>query len=134
MLTPVDFQDAVVIIRNVKPAVLTGLGKITTDKPELVFSAVRNTATAVQSVTVTNTGTTPLAITAASVAGTDAASFTVTGGPATLPAGGTATYGVRFNPTSASTLGAQSAALRAGLRRRHQAEPEHRALRPGDAR
>ncbi|GAA1844567.1 malectin domain-containing carbohydrate-binding protein [Microlunatus capsulatus] len=108
----VDYQDAVVILRNVKPAALSGQGRLTTDKPELVFSGVRGTSSTEQTVKVTNTGSTPLAITGAQLTGTDAAAFTLTGGPVTVPPATTVEYGVRFRPTSASSLGALSAAVR----------------------
>ncbi|MET0865583.1 MAG: choice-of-anchor D domain-containing protein, partial [Nakamurella sp.] len=112
VLTPVDFQDAVIIVRNVKPAITSGAGKISTSPAELVFSAVKNTVTANQTVTVTNTGLSPLVISSVSVAGTNASSFTVTGSPQTLAIGGTATYTARFNPPSTSVTGQQSAVMR----------------------
>ncbi len=112
VLTPVDFQDAVIIVRNVKPAITSGAGKLSTSPAELVFSAVRNTSTADQTVTVTNTGQSPLVISSVSVAGTNASSFTVSGTPQTLAIGGTASFTARFNPPTASTTGQQSAVMR----------------------
>ena len=108
VLTPVDFQDAVIIVSNVKPAVTTGAGKISASPTELVFSGVKNTQTATKPVTVTNTGTTPLTISSVSTTGTDATSFTVTGTPQTLAVGAAATFTARFNPT---TVGVKSAAI-----------------------
>ena len=110
--TGVDFQDAVMIVRNVQPVVTAGNGDIEADKPELVYSGVKGTTSADQTVTVSNTGSTPLAISSVTLAGTNPGDFTLAGGaPATLPVGGSATYTVAFKP-GASVVGVRSAQLR----------------------
>ncbi len=109
--SPVDFQDAVVIVRNVKPAAVSGAGRISVNPTELVFSGVRGSTIPAKTVTVTNTGTTPLVISDARVSGTNAASFVLTGGPQSIAAGATGTFSVRFAPSTTSTVGYQNAAL-----------------------
>ncbi|GGL95159.1 hypothetical protein GCM10011594_13590 [Nakamurella endophytica] len=111
VLSPVDFQDAVIIVRNVRPAVTTGAGKIVASPSELVFSGVRGTVTATQPVTVTNNGTTPLTISSVTATGANAASFTVTGTPQTLAVGASATFTARFNPAAGAAAGVYSAAM-----------------------
>ena len=108
--TGVDYQDAVFVARNVKPAATAGEGKISASVPELVFSGVKGTTSAVQEVVVRNGGTSPLVLNAISATGPAAAQFQVTGAAQTLPAGGTATVQVRFTP-GATTVGPQHAAL-----------------------
>ena len=44
--TGVDFQDAVMIVRNVQPVITAGNGNIEADKPELVYSGVKGTTSA----------------------------------------------------------------------------------------
>ena len=51
--TGVDFQDAVMIVRNVQPVITAGNGDIEADKPELVYSGVKGTTSADQTVKVT---------------------------------------------------------------------------------
>jgi fibronectin type 3 domain-containing protein/glucose/arabinose dehydrogenase len=68
-----------------------------------------------QSITITNTGTQPLAIpaTGLSIIGANAASFVVATGPALpamIPVGGSITLGIVFNPGN-STVGLQTAQL-----------------------
>ncbi|WP_036196277.1 malectin domain-containing carbohydrate-binding protein [Nocardioides aequoreus] len=110
--TGVDFQDAVMVVRNVQPLVTSGNGDISASKPELVFSGVKGTTSATQSVEVTNDGTTALEISSVALTGAHAGDFTLAGGgPATLPVGGTATYQVAFKP-GASTVGVRDAVLR----------------------
>jgi fibronectin type 3 domain-containing protein len=110
--TGVDFQDAVMIVRNVQPVVTAGNGKIESDKPELVYSGVKGTTSPEQTVKVTNTGSTPLAISSVTLAGTNPDDFILAdGAPGTLPVGGSATYRVAFKP-GASVVGVRSALLR----------------------
>ena len=111
VLTPVDFQDAAIIVRNVVPVATTGAGEITSDKPELVFSGMKTVTSPAQVVTVTNAGTTPLVITGVAVTGPNAAAFSLTGGgPTTLAPGQSGNYSVVFAPNG--TVGTLSAALR----------------------
>ncbi len=112
VLTPVDFQDAAIIVRNVKPAVTSGAGKLSASPTELVFSTVKGSTTAAKTVTLTNSGTSPLVISSMTATGTNAASFTVSATPQTLAVGGTATISVTFNPATSSVTGYQAAALR----------------------
>ncbi|MTD16945.1 choice-of-anchor D domain-containing protein [Nakamurella sp. YIM 132087] len=109
--TGVDFQDAAFVVTNVKPAALTGAGKLSVTPSELVFSGVRGNTTAGKPLTVTNTGTTPLNISSVTLTGTNAGSFTLTGGAQSLAVGATATYTVAFKP-GAAEVGSLSAAVR----------------------
>ncbi|WP_218566277.1 malectin domain-containing carbohydrate-binding protein [Vallicoccus soli] len=111
--SPVDYQDAVLVLRNVKPATTTGPveGKVTTSVPELVFSGVRGTTIPTRSVVVTNETLEPVTVTP-SVTGTHAGAFALVGGAQEVAAGATATFQVRFAPTSAQPLGHLEAALR----------------------
>jgi fibronectin type 3 domain-containing protein len=111
VLSPVDFQDAALIVRNVKPADSAGLGKATVSPSELVFSGVKGTTSAQQTVTVTNTGSATLTVSGAALTGGAATAFALTGAPTTVAPGGVLTLGVRFTP-GASTVGVQSATLR----------------------
>jgi fibronectin type 3 domain-containing protein len=111
----VDFQDAVFVVSNVKVPATAGAGKLTATPKELVFSGPRGTTSATQQVTLTNNGITPLLLSNLTVDGTDAASFALAGVPtlpATVPVGESITVGVQFKPGAASTVGAQSAALK----------------------
>lgn len=70
---------------------------------ELVFSAVQNTNSPVQSVTITNSGPNPFTITGASITGTHPSAFTLMnppGGPIVLNVGGSTVFNVRFNPAT----------------------------------
>ncbi|BEP12448.1 hypothetical protein acdb102_07590 [Acidothermaceae bacterium B102] len=68
----------------------------------LVYSTIHSAATPPQSLTYTNTGNAPVTISGLAIEGVDAASFSLVAGQPTtitIPAGGTATVGVQFNPT-----------------------------------
>ncbi len=111
VISPVDYQDAVLLVSNVKPLQTAGAGKIAGSVSELVFSGVKGTTSPVKQVVVTNSGTTPLEISSVTAAGTNAASFVVTGAPQSIPVAATATFTAVFKP-GATTVGPQSAAMR----------------------
>ena len=118
--TGVDFQDAVFIVRNVKPAVTSGAGKLTANPAELVFSAVqRHTSRPRQTVTVTNNGTTPLDIAAVTLAGTNAGVVRRhRRRRRPLAVGGSRDLHRALQPGDHQRLGTQSAASAHRLRRR----------------
>ena len=125
--TGVDFQDAAIVVRNVQPVVTAGQGQITADAPEAIFTAVKGTTSPEQTVRVSNTGTTPLAISSAVLTGANAGEFTLAGaGPDTLPVGGSATYRVAFKPLASVEGDPVGDAAHQQRRRRHPG-PRHRA-------
>ncbi len=78
-----DYQDIVVILRNVRPAQLNG--DIATSPAELIYSGVKNTTTAAVStpdvVTITNAGVDPLTINGATFAGANPGAFALNNPP-----------------------------------------------------
>ncbi|NJM07442.1 choice-of-anchor D domain-containing protein, partial [Candidatus Gracilibacteria bacterium] len=106
-----DYQDIVVIVRNVTP-IIAGGPEITAT-PELVFSTVRGTQSASQTITINNLGSGTLEINSVQLGGANAASFTLLNPPTTpvsLTSGQRLSLDVRFNPGS-SQLGSLSAQL-----------------------
>ncbi|UQN09750.1 NPCBM/NEW2 domain-containing protein [Deinococcus sp. QL22] len=90
----------------------TTVGTVSSNLSELVFSTTRNATSAAQRVTLSNTGTAAVTITALTVAGQDAAAFGVVDAPVlplTLAAGQNVNVGVRFAPLS--SVGSLSASL-----------------------
>lgn len=81
---------------------------VVTSTTELVFSAPITTTAPVQSLTVTNNDTAPATLQSASISGTSAGAFSVSGAasPQTIGAGQSATLAVSFAPTVAGTLSA----------------------------
>ncbi|MGO4692097.1 PA14 domain-containing protein [Glaciibacter sp. 2TAF33] len=83
--------------------------KISTSHDEMIFSGVRNTTSAIKSITVTNGSSDQVTLTAA-LGGANAGDFSVvSGNGATLAAGASTTVGLRFNP--GSTVGQRQAQL-----------------------
>lgn len=95
--------------------VLADLEVASPKQPELVFSAVQGLSSEPQTVTLKNIGGGPLELTAFSLNGVGASSFTVTGPtlPFTIEAGGSRDVAVAFAPTApgvwTSTLEIESA-------------------------
>lgn len=89
---------------------------VSTSKTELIFDEVRGgAASAAKTVTVTNTGNSPLTVSSITFTGTDASLFslgTPITTPATIPAGGSLNVNVVFNPAAATPLGPKHAVLR----------------------
>ena len=95
-----DYQDVVYIARNLRPA-SSSVGEITPSAPELVFSGVKGTSSAPQTLTINNTGNGPLEITSIGLTGTNALDFTIVGAVHAAHAGGRAVDG-RHGPLHAS--------------------------------
>ncbi len=98
-----DYQDIVVILRNVRPAQVNG--DIATSPAELIYSGVKNTTTAAVSspsvVTITNAGVDPLTINGATFAGANPGAFTLNSPPSfpvTLNQGEQLTLTPQFAP------------------------------------
>ena len=108
-----DYQDIVVVVRNVEPAeVATPGADIEVQQKERVFSGVKNTTSEAQGVAVRNTGTAPLRISNASFTGPNAGAFRLAGSqsfPIVVASGESATINVQFAP--GGTVGALEAAL-----------------------
>ncbi len=84
--TGVDFQDAVMIVRNVQPVDHRGQRQHRGRQARAGVLRRQGHHVAEQSVKVTNTGSTPLVISSVTLAGTNPGDFTLTGGtPGTLP-------------------------------------------------
>lgn len=82
---------------------------------ELIFTAVQNTTSPPQAVTITNTGAGSIDITAAQLIGTNPTAFTLTnppGGSIPLVPGASATFNLVFNPPAGANGVHLSAALR----------------------
>ena len=112
-LSGYDYQDIVVIVRNVEPAeVATPGADIDVQQNERVFSGVKNTTSDAQGVEVRNTGTAPLKITGADITGPNAGAFKLAGSPGfpiNIPAGESTNIDVQFAP--GGTVGSLEAAL-----------------------
>lgn len=92
----------------------SGLPMLTGAPAELIFSTVKGTVSAAQSVVLTNAGTGDLQITGLTLIGTHTSSFTLLNPPTqpfTLTTGATLTLNIQFNPPS-NLEGSLSAALR----------------------
>ncbi|WP_161782621.1 choice-of-anchor D domain-containing protein [Halococcus sediminicola] len=88
----------------------TGIeSNIAVDPANLDYGDVVNDGNATQTVTVTNDGTAPLAISGTSIGGDDAGAFTITdgGGPFTLAPGESQEVTVQFAPTTTGEKNAQ---------------------------
>ena len=71
----------------------------------LVFSTIKSAAVPVRSFTFSNTGNAPVTLNGLAIEGQDASSYGLAAGQATsvvIPAGGTATVGIQFQPTPAT--------------------------------
>lgn len=111
--TGYDYQDLVVIVRNVAPA---GAPLVSVTPGELIFETTVNTQgtqTQTKTVTITNEGRTDLVIDAVSLTGAFADQFTFIGpSPLTLAPASAQQYAVTFAPDLDQTnLGHQEAAL-----------------------
>jgi hypothetical protein len=88
---------------------------VAADKTRLVFSdAIAAPGGASQRVVVRNNGTTPLTISGVTLAGTNAANFTIVSAPATgasIPAGGSTFVDVAFTAAGATALSIRTATL-----------------------
>ncbi len=108
-----DYQDIVVVVRNVEPVEVAAPGAdIEVQQSERVFSGVKNTTSDAQSVTVRNTGTAPLKITGAEITGPNAGAFKLAGSPSfpiNVPADDSTTVDVQFAP--GGSVGSLEAAL-----------------------
>ena len=109
-----DYQDVVYIARNLRPA-SESVGEIATSVPELVFSGVKGTTSAIKTLGINNTGNAPLTINSITLGGTSAADFTIVA-PATpfiVGAGETRSVDVRFTPR-VTVVGSLSATIAIG--------------------
>lgn len=82
---------------------------------ELIFTAVQNTTSPAQAVTITNTGAGSIDLTAAQLIGTNPTAFTLTnppGGSIPLAPGASTTFNIAFNPPAGANGVHLSAALR----------------------
>lgn len=81
--------------------------RATVSPNSLSFFATSGTTSAAQVVSLTNSGTAPLALSSVSISGSGGAAFTVTGTcAATLPAGASCSFSVTFSPLAAGTYAA----------------------------
>ena len=113
--TKIDFVDAVPVTAGA-PALAVASADSTAlalPTPRLVFSTISGTANPpARSFTFANTGTATLTVTRLAVGGTDASSFALASGQPTslsIPAGGTATVSVQFQPTAPTGCPSSSA-------------------------
>ncbi len=106
-----DYQDVVYIARNLRPA-SESVGEIATSVPELVFSGVKGTTSAIKALGINNIGNAPLTVSSVTLGGASAADFTIVA-PATpfiVGAGETRSIDVRFTP-GATVVGSLSATI-----------------------
>ncbi len=97
-----DYQDLVVLVRNVEPANLVFAPEITATPFEAIFEATKRTEapqTDTKTVKITNTGNEPLVVSSVTLAGTSKDLFTFSG-PTTLnlEPGGSRDYTITFRP------------------------------------
>ncbi len=74
---------------------------VTPSQPELIFTAIKNTISPVQTVTVTNSGGVPIDLTNVQIVGANPAAYTLTNPPAgniNLAPGATTNFNITFNP------------------------------------
>lgn len=74
---------------------------VTPSQPELIFTAIKNTVSPAQTVTVTNSGAVPIDITNVQIVGANPAAYTLTNPPAgniNLAPGATTSFNITFNP------------------------------------
>ena len=113
-----DYQDVVYIARNLRPA-SSSVGEITPSAPELVFSGVKGTTSAAQTLTINNTGNGPLEINSIGLTGTNARTSR-SSAPATplTPAAGQSTAVTSASRRASPWSGPLSAAAHHQQRRR----------------
>ena len=115
--TGFDYQDLVVLVRNVDPATLVFAPEITAAPEELIFEVTQNTdgpQTQTRDVTITNSGNAELSISNVTLQGPFASAYAFTG-PKSLKLAPkqSQTYSVTFNPPKdGSALGYLEGILR----------------------
>ncbi|MEL7160032.1 MAG: choice-of-anchor D domain-containing protein, partial [Bacteroidota bacterium] len=111
-----DYQDLVVIVRNVEPVIFSPEPFLSAAPEELVFQAVVQSGDRTQETktfTVTNTGASDLVVTGVQLTGADAGHFTFAGPTSlTLAPAASQNYSITFAPPLTTTdLGYKEAAL-----------------------